>query len=59
MRDIMLDKITAKEYTEPFSPKEGKLLQEQAASQIAWGLELLKKTGRRPEKFKPAPSRRE
>ena len=36
--DIMLDKRTAKEYTDPFSPKQGKLREEQAVSQIAWGL---------------------
>ena len=48
--DIMFDKRTAKEYTDLFSPKQGKLLEEQAVSQIAWGLEPLKKrTGRRPE----------
>ena len=51
----MLDKRTAREYTDLFSPKQGKLLEEQAVSQSAWGLEPWKKTGRRPEKFKPAP----
>ena len=57
--DLMPDKRTSKEYTDPFSPKQEKLLQEQATSQSAWGLEFLKKAGLRPEKFKPAPLRRE
>ncbi|HJD97198.1 transposase, partial [Mailhella massiliensis] len=57
--DIMLDKRAAEEYTDPFSPKQGKLLEEQAVSQSTWGLNHGKKTGRRPEKFKPAPLRRE
>ena len=36
--DVMPDKRTCKEYTDPFSPKQEKLLQEQAASQSTWGL---------------------
>ena len=39
---IVLDKRTSREYTDPFSPKQGKLLEEQATSQYAWGLEQLK-----------------
>ena len=36
-RGLMLDKMTSKEYSDPFRPKQGKLLLEQATSQNGMG----------------------
>ena len=51
-KDIMLDKRTVREYTDPFSQKQGKLLEEQATVKLHGGLNErgadLSSSGRRP-----------